>query len=372
LVVTSIIDRIWDKEDKIQKFLNKSDLNINTWLSARMLQCAGKQASGIVRGAKRKQEKRLFQINKFKNLGQFKKARKLQEIFNKTKISKPKITDIELELDSRFIKINLENKTSFDGWITLSSIGKRISINIPFKKTKHFNKLYKIGKIKQGIRISKNNITFYFNIKDIDKKNKGKTLGLDIGKINSYSVSDGQKSKLNKHNQDLNTILLKMSKKKRGSRAFKKCESHRKNYINWSINQLNLDGVKILKIEKIKNLRYKKRCSKILSHWTYTEIFDKLESKCEELGVQVIRISPTYTSQRCSCCGWTQKLNRKGKLFKCAKCEFSCDADINGAKNISFELPPIGEKQRLLRNNKNGFYWNANKTGEYSPCCSKN
>jgi transposase len=94
-----------------------------------------------------------------------------------------------------------------------------------------------------------------------------------------------------------------------------------------------------------------------LSSFVYHEFFDKLNQTAERFGVQVVTVCPTYTSQRCSCCGWTRKSNRKGKRFKCGKCDFVADADLNSAFNISLDLLPISVKERQKRLNLTGFYW---------------
>ena len=96
-----------------------------------------------------------------------------------------------------------------------------------------------------------------------------------------------------------------------------------------------------------------------LSHWTYTEIFEKLKSKSEELGVQVQEMNPTYTSHRCSVCGWVRKDNRKGQIFKCTSCGHSQDADLNASLNLSLNLPSIKKEVRLKQLNRTGFYWNV-------------
>lgn len=372
LIVEKFIDLIWNQE-KIPSLLPKEITNkIDSWLSARMIQCAAKQASGIVRGTKQKQKQRKHVIDKLNKEGKFKKARKLQKIYDKTKVSKPKIKNINPELDSRFIKINLEKTTSFDGWVTISSIGNKLKIKIPFKKTIHFNKMLSKGNLKQGIRISQKNITFMFEIEDKEPKEKGEILGIDIGQKNTITCSNGFMSKKDKHGHDLNTITDKLSRKKKGSKAFSRCQQHRKNYINWSINQLNLKGVKQINREKIKDLRRFKKSSRRLMHWTYTDIFDKLDRYCEDQGVLVNTITPTYTSQRCSKCGWTQKTNRKGKAFKCKSCGFSLDADLNASLNISFPLLEISKRERLLQKNKEGFYWLVEGQESIVPVVQKN
>jgi len=120
---------------------------------------------------------------------------------------------------------------------------------------------------------------------------------------------------------------------------------------------LNLEGVQKVRLEKIKNLRKGKKTSKFMNRWTYTEIFDKLEDKCLQSGVQIEYINPTYTSQRCSVCGWTRKKNRDGILFKCDKCGFEANADLNASINISLTLPAISKEKRLKQENRKGFYW---------------
>jgi IS605 OrfB family transposase len=334
-VMKQIIDLIWEEND-IPKLLPKEITSqVNTWLSARMIQCAAKQASSVVRGTKQKQRQRKFMIDQLKSEGDHHRALKLQKIYDKTKTTKPNINHVCPELDSRFVKIDLENETSFDGWITFSSIGNKMKIQIPFKKSKHFNRLLKKGEIKSGIRLSKKQMTFMFDLPEVETKTSGVTLGIDIGLNKAVSCSNGFQSSQCNHGHDLKSITEKLSRKKKGSKNFKKAQEHRKNYINWTINQLNLDSVKELKLEKIQHLRKRKKTNRMLSHWTYTALYDKLESKCEEQGVLVRHVSPSYTSQQCSECGWTDSSNRNGDKFKCTNCAFEHDADLNASINIS-------------------------------------
>lgn len=358
-VVSHFVDVLWF-ENEIKCLLPKEITDkVDSWLSARAIQCAGKQASGIVRGCRKKQSKRMFQINKFKKLGMFKKARKLQRIYDDVKLSKPNINQVQPELDSRFVKIDLDNSTTFDGWLTLSSLGNKLNIPIPFKKSKHFNKMLESGILKDGVRISKTDITLMFELPEPSKKVDGKVIGIDIGQITTLTCSDGQSIEADNHGHTYQSICKKLARKKKGSRNFEQAEKHRTNYINWSVNQINLSGIKKVNLENIKHLRRGNRTNRLMSHWNYAELFDKLETKLNDAGVQINKVSPTYTSQRCSACGWTRKSNRKGKQFKCDKCSFECDADFNGSLNISFDLPPIKKEERLQQKNRKGFYWNV-------------
>jgi len=356
-VVGIFVDILWE-EELVPGFLPKELTNaVETWLSARVKQCAGKQASGIVRGTRSKQEKRHYVVKKLEEQGEFKKARRLQAVIDKTKMAKPKIQAICPELDSRFVSFDLENNTTFDGWICLSSIGNKTKINIPFKRTKHFNKLFNKGVLKPGVRLGKKEIALMFDIPDVEKKTSGAVLGVDIGQTTVVACSNGVVSTKDKHGHDLSSITTKLCRCKKGSRGFQRAVAHRKNHINWAINQLNLTEVKEVRLENIKNMRRGKRANRRLSHWVYADIFSKLDRKCLEQGVLVTRISPTYTSKRCSSCGWTRHNNRKGRLFKCGECGFVADSDLNAAKNIAASLEPIGYKERQSHDIKTGFYW---------------
>lgn len=172
-VVGIFVDKFW-KMDKVPTLVPKSVTSeITTWLSARMIQAAGKQASGIVRGTRKKYENRIWMINKLRSEGRHKPARRLQAIHDKKNLSKPNIQEVQPELDSRFVKVDIDNPTSFDGWLTLGSIGDKKKIVIPFKKTKHFNKLLAQGTLKTGVRLSKKSLTFMFDLPEPETKNSG-------------------------------------------------------------------------------------------------------------------------------------------------------------------------------------------------------
>jgi putative transposase len=51
---------------------------------------------------------------------------------------------------------------------------------------------------------------------------------------------------------------------------------------------------------------------------------------------RIEKIHPAFTSQRCSVCGHVAGENRKSQaVFKCAACGYTCNADVNAAKNIA-------------------------------------
>jgi len=356
--VLGFVDVMWEMEDIPSLVTTEISKKVTSNLMSRSLQAAGKQASGIVRGTRKKNKQRLFIYDKLIKNGKLKLARKLLAKIKKTPVGKPTIDKVNPQLDSRFFEIILGGKTCFDGWLTFKQIGLKERISIPIKLTKHINKLQSSGyRLMKSVCLNRESVTLCFEKEAIPFAPEGNTIGVDIGIKALYSVSDGRQSSQDIHGHTLDTICRKLCRKKKDSKGFKRAQAHRKNHINMCLNQLSLNGVRTLKLENIKNLNRGKRVSKYLARWTYADIKSKLESMCKESGVLIQYIDQTYTSQRCSSCGWTRKGNRHGVSFKCKSCGFTANADLNASINISLNLPPIGRKKRLQHPNRTGFYW---------------
>jgi IS605 OrfB family transposase len=239
------------------------------------------------------------------------------------------------------------------------AIGPRggLKIILPLKSHKHLAEMQTQGVLLDGVRLGKDKITLIFELPEPKPVVDGVTVGIDVGQITTLSCSSGQKIEADPHGHSYQSICNTLARKKKGSKAFRKAVTHRTNFIGWSVNQLNLTNVKRVNIEDIKDLRKGKRNSRSLQHWNYKELFEKLEAHLVDAGVQINKVSPTYTSQRCSTCGWVRKGNRQSKCFKCDQCGFTHDADLNASINLSLALRPITKQQRLSQANRKGFYW---------------
>ena len=254
--------------------------------------------------------------------------------------------------------IQIWSNKQFNAFVKIGQIGNKQSITIPIKFNKVINKFLKSGKLKSSIRISKKSITLFFELPLATKKGK-MTVGADQGLVTCLTLSDGQVTKKNKHNHDLSSIIKILARRVKNSKGFKRTQSHRKNYINWSINQLNFKDIKKVKFEKIFNLRKGKKTSRYLSHWCYTLIKNKLISLSESKGFTFVEQDNKYRSQRCNACGWTHRSNRKGKTFKCSHCRHFADSDLNAASNHEVELVEIPRQVWLQKLNRtSGFFWN--------------
>ena len=83
------------------------------------------------------------------------------------------------------------------------------------------------------------------------------------------------------------------------------------------------------------NVRLRKKQRTEVHKWNFYQFEQFLKYKAEEKGIQVEYVSARYTSQKCSKCGYISRSNRKNQSqFKCVKCGYQLNADLNAAFNI--------------------------------------
>ena len=72
--------------------------------------------------------------------------------------------------------------------------------------------------------------------------------------------------------------------------------------------------------------------------WPFRRLAVFLTYKAEDAGDRVEGIDPRKTSQRDSRCGYTHRSNRRSQsVFKCRKCGFELNADLNASRNIRWK-----------------------------------
>jgi transposase len=364
-VAAQMVDQIWSgwgdfnvKTDKLDlpQYLDYKSFKLDTKLSARVLSSLTTQVSGVIRSATEKRRRLLWGREKMRS--ENKPLSNIEKKINKCKLVKPEASHINPELSSKNMEF-FEGPKGFDIWVSLKSLGVCQKINIPLKATEMSEKWAKKGKRLNSVMFTGRAAILRFDCQ-VEKKKAGKRVGADEGMKTVLTLSDKQISpKTDIHGHSLESIIDKLVKKRKGSKAFQKAQDHRKNFINWSINQLDFSSIQTVALEKVTNINFGKRASRKMRAWTNPIIVEKVKRLCEEQGVLVIEQDSTYRSQRCSHCGNVRKSNRKGKLYHCKHCGFEIDSDLNAALNHEIELPPLpfgicGLKLNL----KLGFLWN--------------
>ena len=301
--VNYFIARLWAEKRFHGSYLDKpyvASARKRFNLTARLIQCAGKQAFEVVKSQRKKDTKQY-----------------------------PRFKTLSANLDSRFWQITKEENTF--NWLKLQS---GFSFLIPYKKSRLWDKWIEKGfKLSKSMRIAikrgRLELEFFFEKEAPEIKPEGATEGLDLGYVNLATCSDGQMV-----GEHLNQYI----------RTFTKCEknTHKTitNKVYHELKQLDLTKINTLVLENLKYVRnntrgmFSRTHNRRLSHWLYAKVIRWLEQHCEEQGVRIDYKSPYKTSQNCPICHKWDKRNRNGERFKCVNCGHEEHADVIGSQNL--------------------------------------
>ena len=116
-----------------------------------------------------------------------------------------------------------------------------------------------------------------------------------------------------------------------------KDELHRAS--NQILDEARDHGCTHIAFENLTDIRDRGAHAKRFHAWAFRRLYEYVEYKAEMLDIEVEQVSPAYTSQRCSKCGFTHETNRRSKhQFVCQKCEYELNADYNASKNIARKM----------------------------------
>jgi transposase len=71
--------------------------------------------------------------------------------------------------------------------------------------------------------------------------------------------------------------------------------------------------------------------------WVSRRLYEYVEYKATEYGLELVQVDPQNTSKRRSTCGCTHDGNRSGESFACQKWGYENHADYNTAKNVGWK-----------------------------------
>ncbi len=83
-----------------------------------------------------------------------------------------------------------------------------------------------------------------------------------------------------------------------------------------------------------RNVKQKAGLNRSILDQGWFELARQLDYKLSWRAGQLLKVPAAYTSQRCSCCGFTDAGNRRKERFTCLACGYSAHADAQAAINI--------------------------------------
>jgi IS605 OrfB family transposase len=189
--------------------------------------------------------------------------------------------------------------------------------------------------------------------------NKGSVMGIDLGiKCPAVSyVSDGNvkfygNGRKNKYVRRHYKYLRKKLQKSKHMDAVKRINNKEQRIMRDIDHKLSHDivktavahNVKIIKLERLANIRSTTRTSRKNNHslhnWSFYRLTQFIEYKAKLAGIAVEYVNPAYTSQTCPVCGHVHHANDRN--YTC-KCGFHIHRDILGAMNICNSTEYVGD-----------------------------
>lgn len=191
-------------------------------------------------------------------------------------------------------------------------------------------------------------------------------VGIDVGVSCFCALSTGELVKplnsFKKYQRKLAREQRKLARKQKGSRNRKKQKEiirrihtkiarcrrdflHKlstiisKNHAMIVVEDLNIAGMTAAARGTLEspgsNVKAKAGLNRSILDQGWGEFVRMLEYKSAWSGGCLVKVSPAYTSQKCSECGHVSRESRASRdAFRCIECGFECHADINAAKNI--------------------------------------
>ena len=246
--------------------------------------------------------------------------------------SRPFYRGKSIDLDSCRCRLNFTpNKTSFDGWIDVSTLTPFARIGLPFRSYGFFEAAQCRWDCSKSVRLEKRKRDWYLVLFFKQEKIQCQTtrsVGIDVGYSIAAATSTG-----GLYGKDLDSLQRRT--KRRGYRRI--CDKPYRQGLNRIAKQLIDDHQKSdFSVEKL-HLSGKRRSALFrtrISRFAYQHLAQRLERLGQSKGFRVFYVDPAYTSQKCSQCDCVDKSNRNGDRFCCVKCGHQDHADVNAAINV--------------------------------------
>jgi len=248
------------------------------------------------------------------------------------------------------------DQNSYSVWfdrneISISTIDGRKKTG--FRSYKHFEK-YVDWKRKSAdlfVRNGKVFLAIVFEIEVAEQQRTTNVVGIDRG-IKKIAVASNSMFFGGNHVKTVVNRYRSLRRKlqstgtqsaKRHLRKIRSKENRFRRDVNHCVSKkivATLPAGTIIAIEDLKNIRKRSKKTRKeqrywINGWSFYQLENFLIYKAQNNGCYVEHVDARYTSQRCSKCYHKERGNRtKQSIFKCKKCGFQLNADLNASRNI--------------------------------------
>jgi hypothetical protein len=276
-----------------------------------------------------------------------------------------------IQANVNVVKLEPSRDSSYDYWLTISTLEKRRPIQIPVRLAEYHKaqltdpKTQQARKLNTSVQLNQRDGVWWLTLTydeevTIQTCAGAPVVGIDVGIATFVTTSTGKhygafhKDLRARHRRDrakrrrkakLRVCLQKKGVKKlpsTSSRTGQRLIRHVKQEINRAVNQCYNDpdhqGVQFAYEQlSVASMRFKARAQNAyLRASNLAHIPRQIAWNSQKRGVQATPVISAYSSQECSVCHYTDRSNRPNQqTFCCQVCGFAAHADHNAAINLS-------------------------------------
>lgn len=240
--------------------------------------------------------------------------------------------------------------------------GKSKRLSVKAKLTDNQKSIFASSKLDTMRIICKNNkivAQIVYEVAEPVYDGEGNVMGVDLGiKCPAVSyTSDGSvkfygNGRKNKYMRRHYAYLRKKLQKAKHIDAVKRINDKEQRIMRDIDHKLSHDiiatavahDVKVIKLERLANIRSTTRTSRKNNHslhnWSFYRLAQFIEYKAKLAGITVEYVNPAYTSQTCPVCGHVHHANDRNYVCQCG---FHIHRDVLGAMNICNSTEYVGD-----------------------------
>lgn len=260
--------------------------------------------------------------------------------------------------------INNQNFRLKDGCVEFPVLvngkSKRISIRtFMTDRQKYIFANAKLGTMRVVRKGNKIVAQIVFEVAEHECSDDGNVMGIDLGikcpavsYISDKSVKFYGNGRKNKYMRRHYKYLRRKLQKAKHLEAVERINNKEQRIMKDIDHKLSHDiietavahDVKVIKLERLANIRSTTRTSRKnnygLHTWSFYRLAQYIEYKARLAGIKVEYVNPAYTSQTCPVCGHVHHANDRN--YTC-KCGFRIHRDLLGAMNICNSTEYVGD-----------------------------
>lgn len=240
--------------------------------------------------------------------------------------------------------------------------GKSTRISIATKVTERQKELLssaKLGTMRLVVKSNHMVAQIVYEVPEPEFTGGGSVMGVDLGiKCPAVSYcSDGSvrfygNGRRNKYMRRHYAYLRKKLQKSKHPEAVKRINDKEQRIMKDLDHKLSRDiietavahEVKVIKLERLSNIRSTTRRSRKNNHslhmWSFYRLATYIEYKAKLAGIKVLYVNPAFTSQKCPKCGNVHHAD--GRDYRCT-CGYHTHRDLLGARNICDSTEYVGD-----------------------------